>query len=101
MPAPNLRKLGVEIARLRRERGMAIDRLTEASEVHRKTIIQIEAGRVSTRISTLHAIAHALGVPLPERVEPVCRRHPKSVHTHCDRLVGERRLTRHPLFSMP
>ena len=80
-PAPDLRALGVEIARLRREKGMAIDRLAEASEVHRKTIIQIKAGRVSARVTTLHAIAHALGVPLPELVEPVCRRHPRSVHT--------------------
>ena len=80
-PAADLRALGIEIARHRRERDMSIDRLAEAAEVHRKTIIQIEAGRVSARITTLHAIAHALGIPLPELVEPVCRRHPKSVHT--------------------
>ncbi|MCP3424817.1 helix-turn-helix domain-containing protein [Rothia sp. AR01] len=77
-PVPDLRALGVEIARLRRERGMSIDRLAEASEVHRKSIIQIEAGRVAARISTLHGIAHALGVPLTELVAPVCARHPKT-----------------------
>lgn len=60
---------------------MSIDHLAEASEVHRKSIIQIEAGRVSAKISTLHGIAHALGVPLPELVVPVCARHPKSVRT--------------------
>lgn len=80
-PVPDLRALGVEIARLRRERGMSIDRLAEAAEVHRKSIIQIEAGRVAAKISTLHGIAHALGVPLPELVAPVCARHPRSVGT--------------------
>ncbi|GAB3616552.1 hypothetical protein GCM10027416_11090 [Okibacterium endophyticum] len=80
-PVPDLRALGVEIARLRRERGMSIDRLAEAADVHRKSIIQIEAGRVAAKISTLHGIAHALGVPLPELVAPVCARHPKAVGT--------------------
>jgi transcriptional regulator with XRE-family HTH domain len=60
---------------------MSIDRLAEASSVHRKTIIEIEAGRVAAKISTLHGIAHALGVPLPDLVAPVCARHPKSVQT--------------------
>lgn len=78
-PVPDLRALGVEVARLRRERGMSIDHLAEAAEVHRKSIIQIEAGRVAAKISTLHGIAHALGVPLPDLVVPVCTRHQKSV----------------------
>lgn len=78
-PVPDLRALGVEVARLRRERGMSIDHLAEAAEVHRKSIIQIEAGRVAAKISTLHGIAHALGVPLPDLVVPVCTRHAKSV----------------------
>ncbi|WP_315943005.1 helix-turn-helix domain-containing protein [Nesterenkonia marinintestina] len=50
-------------ARLRRERGMSIERLAEAAAMHRRSIIQIEAGRVAARISTLHSIAHAPGVP--------------------------------------
>lgn len=80
-PVPDLRALGIEIARLRREREVSIDGLAEAAEVHRKSIIQIEAGRVAAKISTLHGIAHALGVPLPDLVAAVCARHPKSVHT--------------------
>ena len=80
-PAADLRALGVEVARLRRERSMSIDRLAEATGVHRKTIIEVEAGRVAAKISTIHGIAHALGVPLPELVAPLCARHPKSVHT--------------------
>lgn len=80
-PVPDLRALGVGIARIRRERGISIDLLAELSGVHRKSIIQIEAGRVSAKISTLHGIAHALGVPLPDLVTPVCERHPKSIYT--------------------
>ncbi|GAA1769335.1 helix-turn-helix transcriptional regulator [Nostocoides vanveenii] len=80
-PVPDLRALGIEIARLRHEENLSIDRLAEAAEVHRKTLIQIEAGRVAARISTLHAIAHALGVPLSELVTPLCARHQKSVRT--------------------
>lgn len=60
---------------------MSIDRLAEAAGVHRKSIIEVEAGRVAAKISTLHGIAHALGVPLPELVVPVCARHPKSMRT--------------------
>lgn len=78
-PAPDLRALGVEVARLRKEFGFSIDRLAEAAGVHRKTIIEVEAGRVAAKISTLHGIAHALGVPLTELVAPVCARHPKQV----------------------
>lgn len=80
-PKPDLRALGIGIAQLRRERGMSIDYLAEASGVHRKTVIEVEAGRVAAKISTLHGIAHALGVPLPELVAPVCARHAKSVGT--------------------
>lgn len=78
-PAPDLRALGVEVARLRKESGFSIDRLAEAAGVHRKTIIEVEAGRVAAKISTLHGIAHALGAPLTELVAPVCARHPKQV----------------------
>ena len=79
VPAPDLRALGVEIARLRNERGRSLDYLAEAAGVHRKTLIQIEAGRVAARITTQHGIAHALGAPLTELVAPVCARHPKSI----------------------
>ena len=79
-PVPDIHALGIEIARARREQSMSIDRLAEAAGVHRKSIIQIEAGRVAAKISTLHGIAHALGIPLTDLVAVVCARHPKSVH---------------------
>lgn len=80
-PVPDLRALGIEIARLRHDNALSIDRLAEAAGVHRKTLIQIEAGRVAARITTLHAIAHALGVPLGDLVAPLCARHQRSVRT--------------------
>ncbi|KAM9866656.1 hypothetical protein ACIFOC_00862 [Leucobacter aridicollis] len=75
VPAPDLLALGVEVARQRRAHGYSIDALAEAAGVHRKTIIQIEAGRVAARVSTLHGIAHALDAPLAELLEPLCRQH--------------------------
>lgn len=78
-PSPDLHALGVEVARLRNARNWSIDRLAAGSGVHRKTIIEVEAGRVAAKVSTLHAIAHALGVPLAELVAPLCARHPKQV----------------------
>lgn len=78
-PAPDLDALGRRVANLRAERGWSIDRLAEAAGVGRRTIIQIEGGRVAAKISTLHSIAHGLGVPLVELVAPVCARHPKQV----------------------
>ncbi|WP_342037359.1 hypothetical protein [Brevibacterium ammoniilyticum] len=39
---------------------MSIDRLVRAAEIHQKSIIQLEAGRVAEEISTLHAIAVAM-----------------------------------------
>lgn len=61
--------------------GYSIDRLAEGSGVHRKTIIEVESGRVAAKISTIHAIAHALGVPLGELVSVLCERHSRSVGT--------------------
>ncbi|GAB2473660.1 hypothetical protein GCM10027030_05220 [Luteococcus sediminum] len=73
--------MGVEIARRRRGAGLSIERLAEAAGLDRRTIIEVEAGRGGARVTTLHAIAHGLGVPLVEIIEPLCARHPKSMHT--------------------
>lgn len=74
-PDANLRALGVEVARLRKTKGWSIDRLAEHTGVHRKTIIEVEAGRVAAKISTIHAIGHALGVDVGELVRAVCADH--------------------------
>lgn len=77
-PDADLRALGVQIARLRKERGWSIDRLAEHTGIHRKSIIQIEAGRVSAKVSTVHAIAHALGTDVGDLVRALCAGHAKD-----------------------
>lgn len=77
-PAPDLRALGVEVARRRKERGWSIDRLAEATGVHRKTIIEVEAGRVAAKVSTIHGIAHALGADVGDLVRAMCTDHPED-----------------------
>ena len=54
-PTPDLRAFGVEVAHQRKERGWSIDRLAEATGVHRKTIIEIEAGRVAGQLLVIRA----------------------------------------------
>lgn len=65
----DLISLGVAVARLRRGLALTIDELADSAGVHRKTIIQIEAGRVSPRIVTLGRIANALDVPLADLLQ--------------------------------
>lgn len=68
-PDTDLALLGVAVARLRGGLALTLDDLAEATGLHRKTIIQIEAGRVSPRIVTLGKIADALEVSLAELVQ--------------------------------
>lgn len=77
-PASDLSALGVEIARQRRAKGWSIDRLAEAAGVHRKTVIEVEAGRVAAKVSTVHALAHALGVDVGDLVRSLCAEHAKD-----------------------
>lgn len=77
-PAPDLCALGVEVARLRKDREWSIDRLAERTGVHRKTIIEVEAGRVAAKVSTIHAIAHALEADLGDLVRTMCAGHGKG-----------------------
>lgn len=78
LPVPDMRAFGVEVARLRRGRGWSIDRLAEEADISRKTVIAIEGAQKGLRVSTAHAIAHALGVPLGELMGPICARHARG-----------------------
>lgn len=64
MPAPDLAAFGHRVAVLRRERGMTLEDLAEATGVSRQTIINIENAHKIARLDTTFALAHALGVPL-------------------------------------
>lgn len=67
--APKLHALGIEVARLRHEKGWSIDRLAEESSVGRRTIINLEGAIKTPRIDTLYAVAVALDVRLAELVD--------------------------------
>ena len=61
--------LGLRLARLRRERGLSLDRLAQASGVSKGMLVQIETGRANTSIATLCKAAAGLGVAVAELLE--------------------------------
>jgi putative transcriptional regulator len=74
-PDPDLNALRLELARLRAERGWSYDQLAERSGLSRRTLIEIEQGRTVGTLATVHALAHALGVPVATLVETLCQSH--------------------------
>lgn len=75
IPKPDFHALGIEIARQRLTRGWSLDKLGDASQLSRKTIINIEQGHKTPTIASVHALAHALGIPLENLIAKVCIRH--------------------------
>jgi len=69
-----LARLGASVERLRKQQGLTAESLSEqtranaalgqSSAVSKKAIIAIEAGQVNPRLTTVHAIAKALGVTI-------------------------------------
>ena len=59
-----LRKLGVQIEKIRRSKGYSQDRLILEAGFSRGTISKIESGSVDPQIWTLAKIARTIGVPL-------------------------------------
>ena len=74
-PDPNLQALREEIARLRAERSWSYDQLAERSGLSRRTLIEIEQGRAVGTVPTLHALAHAFGVPVSRLTDTLCAGH--------------------------
>lgn len=64
-----LKKLGKNIARIRKEKGYSQDRLYIESELARRTIDRLETGKVDPRATTLLKISKTLKVPLTELVD--------------------------------
>lgn len=62
------REIGLRIAAVRRDRGLAIDDIAEATGLDRKTVMTVEAGRHAPTLDTLLLVAQALAVPLAELV---------------------------------
>jgi|APGre2960657373_1045057.scaffolds.fasta_scaffold277375_1 transcriptional regulator with XRE-family HTH domain len=64
-------ELGRRIERLAARRHKHLDEIAEASGVSLETIYRISTGRISDpRVSTLSALAEALGVPVSKLIAP-------------------------------
>ena len=63
---------GHAVAKAREAAGMTLDDLMAASGVSRRMLSYIEAGRTSPTAGVLHAIAHALHVPVGDLVQSGC-----------------------------
>jgi transcriptional regulator with XRE-family HTH domain len=61
--AKYLAAFGQRIAELRRKRKLTQEQLAEKSGLTQRTIASIEQGQRWARLSTLHKLAKALGVP--------------------------------------
>ncbi|WP_086828548.1 helix-turn-helix transcriptional regulator [Streptomyces sp. NRRL B-24572] len=74
-PDPNLDALRIQLARLRNERGWTFDELAHRSGLARRTLIDLEHGRTTGKITTWHALAHAFSLPIDQMLEPLCDGH--------------------------
>lgn len=64
-------KFGQRIKQLRSERNMSQDDLAYACDVEKTQIYRIEGGKINTTLSTLAALAEALGLSLKELFDGV------------------------------
>lgn len=64
-----LKRLGENLAKIRKQRGYSQDRLYLEGGFSRGTISKIENGLVSPELYTLARIAEVLGVPVKKLVE--------------------------------
>ncbi|MGQ4334799.1 helix-turn-helix transcriptional regulator [Streptomyces hayashii] len=74
-PDPDRDALRVTLARLRNERGRTFDELADRSGLARRTLIDLEHGRAAGTVTTWHALAHALDVPIEQLLGPLCGNH--------------------------
>ena len=61
-----LKKLGKNIAEIRKKRGLSQDRLFVEAEINRHTVYSIESGRSNPQVKTLLKISKALKTPIHE-----------------------------------
>lgn len=59
-----LKKLGLNIKKVRESRGYSQDRVYLEGDVTRSTIFRIEGGHVDPQATTLKKIADTIGVPV-------------------------------------
>lgn len=61
-----LKKLGLRIKQLRTDKNLSQRELGDEIDVEKSNISRIESGKFNTRILTLHKVAKALDLTLPE-----------------------------------
>lgn len=71
-PPVDLAALGHAVAKARQAANLTLDGLAERSNVSRRMLVEIEQGRVNCTIGVLHAIAHAVAMPLGELAQASC-----------------------------
>ncbi len=65
-----LARIGRRIRALRRERGLTLNELADATELHRTYLGDVERGTRNPAFKSLYLIARTLGVPLREIFPP-------------------------------
>ncbi len=65
-----LARTGRRIRALRRERGLTLNALADATELHRTYLGDVERGTRNPALKSLYLIARTLGVPLREIFPP-------------------------------
>jgi XRE family transcriptional regulator, regulator of sulfur utilization len=72
-PSIEATAFGQEVRRLRQARGLSLDQLAALANISRLTLLHLEQGKSSTRLTTLEQVASALDCslmlepyPLPE-----------------------------------
>lgn len=68
--------IGARVREARIRRSLTLDQLAEAASLSRRMLINVEQGAANPSIATLLRLAQALGLVLPELVEP-----PRTVDT--------------------
>lgn len=70
--------VGVNVARLRKARGMTLSEVSQRSGLHLRHVQKLEAGQLNATLQTLGRLAVALEVTVPEIVNPTAEEPPRS-----------------------
>lgn len=62
--------IGARVREARQRRSLTLDQLAESAELSRRMLVNVEQGTANPSVATLLRLAQALGLGLPELVEP-------------------------------
>lgn len=78
-PSPDYRALGIMVARLRRERGWSVERLSQEAQVAHRSVTNVEGGHHAPRLETLWRLAYAMDVNIGDLVSALADRRDMQV----------------------